>query len=461
MTISTEQYSSGTSSNGEPSSSLTNEQKEAKKAGYVNDALDVAECLARGCQVSGGHKWWGFWIELNHEAAELYGIILKQIEEHLPKCFGPEIKRGIAFALQLKEHRIKAADERSKYQGCKFVSPWVLPFALTVVRNNSGDDQHLWFTVWDSDQNAWGEQGEFNGEDVLSRSGPALAQHGDFLYCVHRGGNDDTALYWTVYTTEDGWRDDQRFPTQLSDTTPSLVNFGQHLYCFYQGAGNSCLYLCRFNAEGQTWDNDAHVKVGGKDLDCINGCGVAVFNDELHLVYQKKSDCRLKHLFSKDLVTWTEVPLNSKWATSDTPALVVYDNKLLMVHRGYPDENLYYAQYNGTNWINGDKDEIKIPNESGTGTATSNHGVGLAVFDNKVFMMHRSSLSNGQLWYNIYSSSSGWSGDRSIEGQFTGETPALACYKDPQVKAENYDDNETDSGMIVPRLICVHRGWGK
>ncbi len=69
------------------------------------------------------------------------------------------------------------------------------------------------------------------------------------------------------------------FP-QLSDTTPSLVNFGQHLYCFYQGAGNSCLYFCRFNAEGQTWDNNAHVKVGGNDLGCINGCGVAVFNDE-------------------------------------------------------------------------------------------------------------------------------------------------------------------------------------
>jgi hypothetical protein len=278
---------------------------------------------------------------------------------------------------------------------------------------------------------------------------------------VHRGGSGDTALYWTVYTTEDGWRDDQRFPTQLSDTTPSLVNFGQHLYCFYQGAGNSCLYLCRFNAEGQTWDNDAHVKVGGDDLDCKNGCGVAVFNNELHLVYQKAADSRLKHLFTKDLVTWTEVPMNSRWSTSDTPALVAYDNKLLMVHRGYSDSNLYYSLYNGTNWINGDKDEQKVPNESGTGSATSTQGVGLAVFDNKVFMMHRSGENNGQLWYNIYTSAGGWTGDRFIEGQSTGETPALACYKDPQVKAENYDENETDPGMIVPRLICVHRGWGK
>jgi hypothetical protein len=105
------------SANGEPSSSLTNEQNEAKQERYANDALEVAECLAKGCQVSGGHKCWGFWIELNHEAAELYGIVLKQIEEHLPQCFGPEINRGIAFALQLKENQIKKADERSGGKG--------------------------------------------------------------------------------------------------------------------------------------------------------------------------------------------------------------------------------------------------------------------------------------------------------------------------------------------------------
>ncbi|MFN9622038.1 MAG: hypothetical protein ACK587_04265 [Cyanobacteriota bacterium] len=123
--------------------------------------------------------------------------------EWVPKCFGPEIKRGIAFALQLKEHQIKKADERSGGKDCKFVSPWVLPFALTVVRNNSGDDQHLWFTVWDPDQNAWGKQGEFNGEDVLSLSGPALAQHGDFSYCLPQWQRRHSLVLDSVF--DRGW----------------------------------------------------------------------------------------------------------------------------------------------------------------------------------------------------------------------------------------------------------------
>ncbi len=334
-------------------------------------------------------KWWGYNVMLNKAAVNKLDLCLDVLDNELKSIFkNPELREAVAIAIKIKQKRLKNVTDRTGNQGCNLISPWIMPFALTVVRNTGGGDQNLWYTVWEAEKGEWGEQAEFN--DNLSRSGPALAQHGDKLYCVHRGQDNDENLNWTVYTTNDDWSDDYPMTGKLTTTTPCLVEFDGDLYCFHHG--------------------------------------------------------------HKEFTDHT---------TADTPALVVYDNKLLIVHRGYPDENLYYAQYNGTNWINGDKDELKIPNESGTGTATSNHGVGLAVFDNKVFMMHRSSLSDGQLWYNIYTSSSGWSGDRSIESQFTGETPALACYKDPQVKAENYDDNETDPGMIVPRLICVHRGWGK
>ena len=461
MTISTEQYSSGTSSNGQPSQSLTDEEKILKKAGYVADVWDTAQALAGNCEIKGDHRWWGFWIEMNHHACEKYVHMLERIRERLPKCLGPELKEAVTFALLLKEHRIKAADERSGWKGAKFVSPWVLPFALTVVRNNSGDDQHLWFTVWDPDQNTWGEQSEFNGEDVLSRSGPALAQHGDFLYCVHRGGNDDTALYWTVYTSNDGWRDDQKFPTQLSSTTPSLVEFEveskKRLYCFYQGAGNSCLYFCRLTENGNSWENNTHVQVGGKDLNCVNGCGIAVFNDQLHLVYECGDGKKLKHLWTKDFSVWHEVAMNDNWSTSDTPALVAYEGRLLMVHRGNKDQKIWYGFYDGNKWSDS---EETIPGESGNTAAESAQGVALAVFDHKVFCVHRSSANNGVLWYSTYTNSGGWSNNTHIEGQSTGETPALACYKDPQVKPENYEANETEPGMIVERLICVHRGWG-
>jgi len=465
MTSSTEQYSTSstnTSSNGEPSKNTTAQEKEIKKAELAQNTWDLATCIAHGCEVSSEAHWWGYKIILNHEAAVAYATILSMIEDRLPKCFKGEIRRAISFALQLKEHRITKADQRSNGQGCQFVSPWVLPFALTVVRNNSGDDQHLWFTVWDSEQKTWGEEAEFTGPDVLSLGGPALAQHGDLLYCVHRGGTDDTALYWTVYSTDDGWCDDQRFPTHRSETTPSLTEFQGKLYCFYQGAGNSYLYFCNLNAAGDSWENDATVKVNGNDLNCINGCGVTVFShnnvNQLHLVYQDKGSNQIKHLWTTDLKTWNSVSVNSNWITKDTPAIVAYNNKILMVHCGCKNNYLYYSLYDGSSWSS---DENTIPGENGTSNnAGSNYGVGLAVFEGKVYMVHRSSEGNGNLWFSTYSSS-GWSGNQRIEEQYTGETPALACYKDPKVTPENYDATATEPGMTASRLICVHRGWGK
>lgn len=149
--------------------------------------------------------------------------------------------------------------------------------------------------------------------------------------------------------------------------------------------------------------------------------------------------------------------MKDSWTTSDTPALVAYEGKLLMVHRGKSDEALYYSFYDGTRWSDTGH---TLPNEYGNGNATSTQGVALAVFDHKVFCVHRSGKNNGELWYTTYTNSGGWTNERRIEGQSTGETPALACYKDPQVKPENYVENETEPGMLVERLICVHRGWG-
>ena len=84
-------------------------------------------------------------------------------------------------------------------------------------------------------------------------------------------------------------------------------------------------------------------------------------------------------------------------------------------------------------------------------------GPGLAVFEDKVFMVHRAKSSDGSLWYSIYDGSGWTQQDTLIDGQSTGAPPALACYTDPQCNSDNYEDPKT----AVARLICVHRGWGK
>ena len=56
----------------------------------------------------------------------------------------------------------------------RMVSPWVIPFALVVVRGGmKKNDQNLWFTVWDNEQHLWGEDAEFH--ECRSRNAPALA----------------------------------------------------------------------------------------------------------------------------------------------------------------------------------------------------------------------------------------------------------------------------------------------
>lgn len=121
---------------------------------------------------------------------------------------------------------------------------------------------------------------------------------------MHRGSDDDESLYWTAYTSDEGWYDDRKFPSQSSITTPSLVEFNKRLYCFYQGATTSYLYYCRLTEDGNSWENNTHVTLGGVELNSVNGCGIAVFNEQLHLVYECGDGRKLKRLWTKEFSIW-------------------------------------------------------------------------------------------------------------------------------------------------------------
>jgi len=326
------------------------------------------------------------------------------------------------------------------------VSPWVVPFALVVVRGASGKDQNLWFTVWDEDTKSWGEDSEFH--ECLTRNAPALAQHGDSLYCVHRGCDNDSQLWWTKYSTNDGWSDDTVFPHHHTELNPSLVEFQNTLYCFHRGTGEDrALYYCTFNSGGNTWNDDKKIAVGGEFFESSHGCAVAVFNDgNLHLVYQLDSN-KFSHLIF-DGKAWRINTRHPEGLTADTPALVAYQDKLLMVYRSQPSDKsqqMYYTTYDGNKW----SEDLKVP-----GTY-SKYGPGLAVFGDKVFMAHRGA-SDEALYYFIYEGSQWINSDTKIPDVYTGAPPALACYTDPQCKSDNYEDPKT----AKPRLICVHRGFG-
>ena len=429
--------SSTTSNNNDD---YTLEQKD-----LIDKALDTWQCRDLEASIEVFVRWWGFTVELNQKAVNMLDQCLTYLEEMLGKHFAEtKLRRAISFCIQFKQARLTNAVESSDDGYVRLISPWVIPFALTVVRGSSGDDRNLWFTVWDPDKKQWGEQAEFH--ECLSRNAPALAQHGDLLYCVHRGDTSDL-LKWSVYSTNDGWSDDHDFPNHWTETNPSLVEFNNTLYCFHRGAGlkDQALYYCTFNTASKTWNDDIVIKVGDQVQYSESGCAVAVFNEELHMVYQSGNSNDIYHrIFNKDTNAW-RTSINPAASTKDTPALVAYGTDLLLVHRGDGDEFIWYCTYNGNSWTK----EQQIPG------MYSSMGPGLAVFGNEVFMVHRSNKSNGELYYSIYNGSS-WSPDAHIDGQSTGAPPALACYTDPQCIPANY----TDSKTAEPRLICVHRGWG-
>jgi hypothetical protein len=416
---------------------------------FIDGALEVAELFAEGVSIKIYKKWWGYTIELNANAVSILEKCLKFLEETIGDHFKGEIPRLISFCIQFKKDRlVQAVDAKGSGGFVRMVSPWVIPFALAVVRGASRDDQNLWFTVWDEVAEKWAEDAEFN--ECLTRNSPALAQHGDFLYCVHRGCDNDSQLWWTKYSTNDGWSDDTVFPNHHTELNPSLVDFQNNLYCFHRGPGDDhALYYCTFDSGKNTWHDDTKIAVGTEYFYSNTGCAVAVFNGDLHLVYQLLSQTNnneFRHLiFDGKTKAWRKNTINPKGWTADTPALVAYQDKLLMVHRGDGDQGMYYATYDGS-W----SEDLTVPGTS------SLYGPGLAVFGDKVFMAHRGHKDDKLLYYFTYKDSKWIKEDTKIPDIYTGAPPALACYTDPQCKADNYVDHET----AKPRLICVHRGWG-
>jgi len=423
------------------STSNNNNQYTQEQLDLIDKALTVQQCINQQASVSISAKWWGYTVELNESAVTILDKCLNYLEDELGHHFKGEMRRLISFCIQLKQHRLEKAVGDDGY--VRLVSPWVMPFALTVVRGSSGKDQNLWYTVWNPDESKWGEQGEFH--DCLSRNAPALAQHGDLLYCVHCGDSTDD-LKWTVYSTNDGWSDDHDILNHSTATNPSLVEFNKTLYCFHRGAGSDqSLYYCTFDTARKTWNDDIVIKVGDQVHSSVSGCAVAVFNEELQLVYQSGQNHELRHLIFNGTAWRTNN--NPNGTTSDTPALVAYRNDLLLAHRGNKDTGMYYCTYDGNSWSTKETQILGI---------FSSMGPSLAVFDDKVFMVHRSDQPNGELYYSIYNGSKWSDKDTHIDGQSTGAPPALACYTDPQCNPDNY----TESTNAVPRLICVHRGWG-
>ncbi|WP_152471911.1 hypothetical protein [Nocardiopsis gilva] len=189
---------------------------------------------------------------------------------------------------------------------------------------------------------------------------------------------------WT-YQEGEGWSPDQQLPLNLSDFGPSLAG-GSSLDCVFAGAkGDSRLYLTRY--------------------DHING--------------------------------WIVAQALPNHYSAAAPAVARYQNKLYCVHRGgKDDEQLWWATYGdqGSGVNEWSADQSFPAHKSSTTPA-------LAVFQDKLYCVHRGAVDDAQMYWTCWDGSS-WSADRPVGGWTSSHAPALAVYRDTRRQ---------------PCLVCVHR----
>jgi hypothetical protein len=411
-------------------------------------------------------KWWGFELSLNQAAVELLNDLYDQVNQTLGHFLKEPFKALVTLAVLRKRIRLYNVSKRTGFQGCRMISPWIGPMGLTIVRNKADADLSLYSSVWDSSKNTWGEESAFT--DIESATGPALCQFRDRLYCVYRGKGDDTNMYWMHYTSEDGWSDGseedgyppnmqpKKFENNRTTGVPTLVVFNDKLYCFHKGIDQS-LYCCTLSSDRTYWTQDFKVNAlpdtSGENryVNTNYGTAAAVFNNKLYLVFPEKTGGYLYQISSDNGIDWSMItPFwggKDYYRARDIPSLAVYKNKLHLLIPGCDNELWNTETSNGTDWANAIRMQYHHTWE----------GPALAVFDDKLVMVHRSADKKADLYYATYDGNPNreWSADtRFTEGQVTGDNPALAVYMDPNANAENY----VDPSYGGAKLIVAYRG---
>ena len=412
-------------------------------------------------------KWWGFELSLNQAAVELLADLYDQIGQVLDHFLKEPFKFLVAAAILRKQIRLKRVTKNTGLQGCRLVSPWISPVGLTVIRNKPAADLSLYTSVWDPSDHTFSEESAFT--DIESACGPALAQYRDRLYCVYRGKGDDYNMYWMTYTSNDGWNDGsaeddvpenekpKQFPAHKTEQNAALVVYNDILYCIHRGGHNDeALWFCSFDIQKDTWTHDIRIDV--KDVNSKWGPSAVVFNNKLYVFFASNKNGYEIAYVSWDGHTWSSFVTISDGCdgnkyghlTCDTPAVAVFRDQLYVAHRGSKDEKLYYCvgSSNGSGPLTWTPDM-----ELGNG-ALLEQGPALAVFKDKLVMIHRSSTKNALLFACYYDGKS-WSADAEFgNDQITGDTPALVSYMDPNATTENY----VDPNNAGPSLIAVYRG---
>ncbi|AKJ03289.1 hypothetical protein ATI61_11848 [Archangium gephyra] len=157
------------------------------------------------------------------------------------------------------------------------------------------------------------------------------------------------------------------------------------------------------------WSPQSQTRAGGTKL----APRWAMFNGKLWMVWKGWGDDGIWYA-TYDGRNWSDQTRISDVGTSAAPAIAVHGGVLYLAWRGVgSDASIWYATNTGGSW-SGQK---KVPN---VGTST---GPALASFGNKLWMAWKGAGDDG-IWYSTFDGQ--WGGQQRISGVGTSNSPALA-----------------------------------
>ncbi|MFI0420754.1 hypothetical protein [Spongiactinospora sp. 9N601] len=410
----------------------------SRGSGFVTIASNAGQI-----EISVETHWWGFTIHLNQPAVDVLTEVVGAIMDVVCKIFPKEFAWTIELVVKIKTAWIKAV---ASGEGCKVISPWVVPLMLVPRDEVPKDDTRLWWAVYQSGS-GWGEDSIVD-DNVRSNHGPAATIHGDRIYVAYAADTDETGMdqapmYWTCYTPDNGWAEHQRLGDAYSFDAPSLASFNGKLYCVHRGADDGHggqddrTYYTTLNDNG-SWSSRVP-------------CGTATTTSNVTSVvyggrlYRFVADYHNKITVSStaDGHTWTSDSEVGDLHGDVPPAVVVYHDQIHMVDYDWGDQLRHWTSSDGSNW----HQVATIPFRTIASPA-------LVVYDGKIHMVLRGSGEDLSLYMNIYDGTS-WGTTQKLPDHESEDVPAPVNYIAPNA------DEATDPQADTVQILLIHRGRGR
>ena len=262
-----------------------------------------------------------------------------------------------------------------------------------------------------------------------TKAAPAVAVYNNQLHMVHLGDSTNN-IWWSIFDgqtwkTAKGAPGNATIPGQKSKASPALAVFDRKLHMVHLGDSSNDIWWSMY--DGDSWKQSNGL--GGNEKiphqKSKASPALAVFNGRLHMVHLGDSSNEL-WMSIYDGISWKQsngLAGNEKipgQLSKSAPSLAVFNNRLHMLHSGNSSNDIWWSMYDGVSWKKSDGTEgnEKIPEQK------SKVSPSLAVFNNELHMVHLGDSSN-DIWNSTFNGK--WAANRR---RYDGKSKACPVMAD-------------------------------